>query len=539
MTMRPEQPIRTIQLSAYYDAVATTTESDFGAFAPLMEDYYFAGPQRSIALGRLRRETRNNPYLAGLVNNFPSAIGTSNLRSRTSKKDYNDAKEKFWYRWKKKVTRVGDSLRTVEDILLREMLVAGEIFQVEMVTGQIQLIPSEFCGSPYGHGAKLNADGTKEINGILYDQLDRPTGYRFGKMTPSGGLSFAEGDTTVVLARYVKHVYAKDRVLMGRGLPWLLPSLRPAHDLYEITRSKTKQIKDANNISGTIESASPEGILEGMRGKPATIEGDTATAETEADAADKQDATPVVIQLKPGTFIALKPGEKLNMLKTAYQAQDYKELVMLVLHAISTPLGFPVELWFSGLGDVNYSGFKGLGTQWNGRRRYIIAFLEDSWLNDLHTWRITKATDEGDLPPNPDKDHDLIDWAWRRTAVLDEEKEAKSNQVKLQSGECSLAEIWEEKGLYAEEVFAQRRQLWIRLEIAAGNLKDGGDHSAVIVPREFLLRGALPGQNPYPMLPSGTGENEDAPVTGKPAKTKPAPQGDEDEGEEEKDDKAT
>lgn len=498
---------RNVQLSAYYDAVATTKESDFGSFLSLAEDYYFAGPQRHVAVSRLRREIRNNPFLAGLVNHYPSAIGFSNLRSRTSSKAYNDLKELFWFRWSKRVTRQGNTLRAVEEIILREMLVAGEVFIVLLASGRIQLIPSEFCGSKLGTSSARNADGTREGNGIVRNGDDEPVAYRFGRIGTNGILSFE--DSELIPARNVIHVFHQDRVQMGRGLPWLLPSLRPAHDLYEITRAKTKQIKDANSISGTITSAAPQEALEGMRGPDLDT---VAVAETADDAADRQDKNPVVIELKPGMFVALKPGEKLDMLKTTYQASDYQQLILIQLHAISSPIGLPVELWFSGLGDVAYSGFKGLGTQWNARRRYVIGFCETAYLDRLHFWRISKAAKEGDLPPNPDRDDDLIDWAWRRTAVLDEEKEAKANQVRLQSGECSLADIWEEKGFYAEEVFAHRRRLWIQLEIAAGNLEPDGDHSAVKVPREFLLRGALPGQNPYPFLPSGTGEREDGAV---------------------------
>lgn len=505
-----ETPLRTLQLSAhYYDAAAQNAESDFGNFLSLAEDYYFSGPTRAVAIGRLRREVRNNPYLAGLVNHYPSAIGSSNLRSRTSSKLYNDAKEKFWFRWSRRVTRAGDSLRAVEEVILREMLVAGEVFIVLQANGQIQLVPSEYCGSSTN---KENSDGTKEINGIVYDADGRPIGYRFGRLTTAGTLTFSE--STIVEARNVIHVFLKDRVHMGRGLPWLLPALRPAHDLYEITRAKTKQIKDANSISGTIESEEPEQLLKGL-GKPVDT---PEQKETEDSPADPQPASPVVIELKPGTFVSLKPGEKLNRLTTQYQASDYKELVILMLHAISTPVGLPVELWFSGLGDVAYSGFKGLGTQWNARRRYILYFLEDRYLNRLHFWRVSKAKNEGDIAEaNPDDDEELIDWAWRRTAVLDEEKEAKANQVRLQSGDCCLADIWEERGLYAEEVFERRRQLWIRLEISAGNLKEGEDHSDVIVPREFLLRGALPGQSPYPFLPAGDGTPEDPPEAGAPS----------------------
>lgn len=523
---RKETPIRTVQLSAYYDAASDSKESDYGNFISTAEDLLFAGAQRSLVIGRLRREVRNNPYLAGLVNHYPSAIGFSNLRSRTSSKKYNDLKELWWYRWKKRVTRAGDSLRGIEEIIVRELLIAGEVFIVLLANGLIQLIPSEFCGTPLSVGTEY-ADGTKEINGIVYDANDRPVAYRFGKMSTGGVLTF-DGSQPVD-ARYVIHVFMKDRVHMGRGLPWLLPSLRPAHDLYEITRSKTKQIKDANSLSGTIESSAPEQLLDGMR----KADTDIAAGETENDAADKQDKNPVVIELKPGTFIALKSGEKLNLLKTQYQASDYKELVLLQLHAISAPIGLPVELWFSGLGDVAYSGFKGLGTQWNARRRYILFFLEDRYLNRLHFWRISKAHNEGDLPANPDRDDDLIDWAWRRTSVLDEEKEAKSNAARIASGECSLADIWEEKGLYPEEVFEQRRQFWIRLEIAAGNLKEGEDHSGVIVPRGFLLRGELPGDK---RATPGAADPEEAPAVPPSDKKKkegaeppPADPGDEEE----------
>jgi capsid protein len=272
---------------------------------------------------------------------------------------------------------------------------------------------------------------------------------------------------------------------MGRGLPWLLASLKPAHDLHEITRSKTKQIKDANSISGFIESErGGKEILPGLT--------DDVGPEGGDDAADAAEKDPVVVELRPGTFVSLNPGEKITLLKSEYDASDYKELIMIMLHAVSSPVGLPVELWFSGLGDVNYSGFKGLGVQWNSRRRHVIAFKQEKCLDKLQRWQSERETLLGNLPAG--YDHDMIEWAWRQTSVLDPEKEARSNKIRLDSGENSLADIWEEKGLYAEEVFAARRELWIKLQEAAGLLKEGEGNDAVIVPVEFLYRGRLPGE---------------------------------------------
>lgn len=514
-SLRSATPPRTVTLAVgdhYYDAAASTRESDYGTFlATVAEDFYFSAHTRWIVLGRLRREIRNNPYLAGLVNKFPEAIGQSTLRSRTSSRPYNDAKDTFWFRYAKALTHSGDSLRTVEDILKRELLFAGELFLVELANGRVQLIPSEFCGSPVARAVPAG-DGGREVNGLVTNAAGEITHYRFGSQGTLGAISFAAEASSLVEARHVLHVFEKDRVHMGRGLPWLLPCLRPAHDLYEITRAKTKQIKDVSSIFGTIEKLDAAKALAAWAAQPpatgeneSTAEDPTAPADRDADPAKVE---PIKIELRPGTFIALEPGEKLNKLTSDYQAGDYKELVMLMLHAISSPIGLPVELWFSGLGDVNYSGFKGLGTQWNARRRYIHGFLEEKFLDPLHAWRIAKAAAEGDLPANPDGDDELIDWRWRRTAILDDEKEGKANAAKLASGEISHADIWEEKGLYAEEVFAARRASWIKLLVAAGELEEGADHAKVKVPLGWLLRNELPGETTYPRLPSGGGSTE-------------------------------
>ncbi|GHC02045.1 phage portal protein [Cerasicoccus arenae] len=479
----------------YYDASNTNRERDWGPVSSggVFEDHHFTDATRSITLARLRKEIRNNPYLAGLVNKFPEAVGYSNLRSRTPVREYNEAKELFWFRWSKSVTVAGDSLRTLEEIILRELLIAGEVFLVLLNSGKVQVVPSEFCGSPWLNGASADSN---EINGIRYNAVGRPQSYRFGQSTIFGTVDFSDRASTVVQARNVLHVYHKDRVLMGRGLPWLLPSLATARDLYEITRAKTKQIKDVTSLIGYLKkSIDSEGIEKFMRGYDPEEEAEP-TAATADDAADEAPATGRKIVLAPGSFPELEEGESIELLNSEYQAQDYKELIMLMLHAISSPVGLPVELWFSGLGDVNYSGFKGLGTQWNARRKYILNLLEGNYLDRLHFWRINKAANEGELPPNPVNDDDLIEWAWKRTAVLDDEKHAKSVTLRLKSGERILADFWEEDGLYEEEVLERRRQFYIKAMIAAGELAADVDPTTVKVPLTFLLKNEIPGSAP-------------------------------------------
>lgn len=502
VTPRPSQPRRTVALAnnTYYDAASTTPLRDFGAFPSVHEDYFFSGSTRAHVLGRLRREVRNNEYLAGLVAKYPEAMGTSDLRSRTSSREYNDAHDLFWFRWSKYAGADGASLPEMEAVINHELLVAGECFIVLLANGKIQLIPSEFCGSPF------QGRNSGEINGIVYSARGRPLQYRFGKMADTGVVDYSQSE--LISARNVVHVWKRDRVLQGRGLPWLLPCLRPARDLQEITVAKTKQIKDASKISGTIEKEGANKVLDEWGRPVGTLTGvDPEIPTVGTDAADGTDRGPVVVELKDGTFIALEPGEKLHMLSSNYHANDYKELVMLMLHAISSPIGLPVELWFSGLGDVNYSGFKGLGTQWNARRQFTLTLLQTRYLDRLHLWRISKAREELDIPVNPDQDDDLFDLRWRRTPVLDDEKEAKKIKARLDSGADSLNDVWEQEGRYAEEVLAERRELYIKTLIAAGQITDTADTSALEVPLEFLLRGKLASEMPNPTATETAPEN--------------------------------
>lgn len=487
--MRNVTPSKTLSIiggGRYYDASSSSSYRDFVDYLGGSEDHHFTSNNRAIAIARFRREVRNNPYLSGLYETYPGAVGYGRAWARTLSREFNALKDSWWHGWAGRVTNGGDSLRRLTLMRHAEMLVAGEIFVVKLRSGRLQLIPSEYCGSP------LKPNDKNELNGIVYNAAGRPIAYRFGTMTPQGFIDFK--NSTLVDARHVIHDFKRDRIQMGRGIPWLISSLAPARDLYEITSAKTKQVKDAAKVTGTITSQIGDEALRklGYEDDDDTLDADGNPASTDP-VADQAADGPIKIELKDGTFIALEPGEKLEMLKNEYQASDYKELIFILLHAISAPPGLPVELWFSGLGQINYSGFKGLGTQWNRRRREIIEDCEDLLLDPIHDWRVDKALNELELQTPPEGIDPFAEkWAWQRTAVLDEEREAKTNEIRLRTGEDSLVDVWEREGRDPDQEMQKRRQLYIKMQIAAGRLTEGDDHSAVTVPFEFILTGELP-----------------------------------------------
>jgi hypothetical protein len=483
--MRRNLNLSILPYQTTYDAAAVNAERDFG-FAGGMstEDAAFTDAVRAVAIGRIRKEVRNNPYLAGLIEKLPEAIGTSSLRSRTGDREYDFAKETWWFRTSRKIGSLRQSLRTIEGIFWPEMAMCGEIFFIKLTDGRVQLVPSEFCGGM--RFAVENTDGTREINGIGYDKNGLPSYYRFGRATIWGGISFTDGDSTIVPASKVIHVFKRDRVYMGRGLPAILPCITTARDLYEITRAKTKQIKDVTVFSGYVKKTErgTTGIagLSGMR----SYRDEENVPETSTDPADKQNEETQILRIAPGCIPEMDAGEEIVSLMSKYEAADYKDLIMLMLHAISTPLGLPVELWFSGLGDVNYSGFKGLGAQWASRRKEYIALEEELLLNPLLEWRTEYAHVIGELPSTT-LDEDLVDWRWKRAAILDDDKQASAVAKRLASGESCIGDIWEENGSYADEELAKRRALYISGLRAAGDLGPEDDDAEVKVPLAFLF----------------------------------------------------
>lgn len=208
----------------YFDGAAFARDSDFGAWStPRALDHLFTSAIRALTIARIRREAINNAYLSGLVLKYPEAVGHTALRSRTSVKAYNLRKERWWFRGTRRLTINGWSLRRVERVGAIELLCAGEYFLVKLASGRVQLVASEYCGSPTGL-----ADDSAEVNGIVYDPATRtPVAYRFGRMTRWGTVQFSGGPEELVPAAAVIHVFDPFQVLQGRGLPGSSPRSSP------------------------------------------------------------------------------------------------------------------------------------------------------------------------------------------------------------------------------------------------------------------------------------------------------------------------
>lgn len=484
-------------ISNYYDAASTTPDRDWGSPAIRHEDHILTSPVRYVMVARMRKLLRNSGMLDALLHGAARSIGSSTARSTSSDKHFNKLHDLLYYRWCKRPEETGLSQRQAEFVAWIEKFLCGEVFWVLKANGKYRLVTSEFCGSP-GEGALPN-----ELNGIVYNEIGAPIAYRFGSQTTSGGIEYPKGDDGIIPAEYVIHDVRRDRVSQGRGVPYAISVMSIAKDLDECVKATVKKLKSQGQAFAAVtKNGGPESAREvfgtvpiGPRG----LEGPGPSAPSETDSSDEDERE---INLVDGSVILLEPGEKIELLKTEYGATDFRQLVITLAQLMSAPLGIPVELWFTGLADTSFSGYKGIATLWeDNRREYINTFI-DTVLERLHFWRAAKWVKEGDiLRPDgtkyvghPDGDFDLVQFRFGRAPVLDRERLAKANAIRLASGEITPMDLWEEEGEWEDEVIEKRKQRWFKLQVASGKIKADTDPDSIEYPISWLLYGKLPGE---------------------------------------------
>jgi hypothetical protein len=474
--------------SSYYDSASISRTREFGYTAPFThEDMLFTTDVRWVAIARLRKEFRNNPFIAALVMGLPDLLGYSTLRSRSGDHTWDMMLDAVWAEWAKASDINGQSLRTTERIRVQEHLMTGEMFYLKFANGHYKSVPSEFVGSPLGGNP---ASG--ELNGIIYDADGKKTGYRIGRQLVSGMIDYAAGQ--VIPAEMVIHDVRPDRVCQGRGLPWLNPVLTYARDLYAMDMGKTAQLIAANFTGGVIKML-PENAGKVPFGANLVAGNGLSTPSTpEAALAAQQKQQKKKVNLEHNTLVRLEVGEDFEPYIPVYQTTEHAESLVLKLNTISAVIGCPRQLWWGGTEDSTFSGYKGIGTQWQGRRASLLDFATESFLEPLSLWRIQKFIDEGDLPPRPENAKSKIEYAFGATAVLDEQRDAQAAADRMACGLTDLEEEWRRVGKFPEEVFVARKALWIRMLIVGGQLEEGGDYSKLQVPLEWLRYCKLPGE---------------------------------------------
>lgn len=466
--------------SAYHAAQSTRLrqfagESLYGN-RPRPEDEMLRPFDRATIISRGRTMIRNNPWVAGVFAAYVQEIGTPTYKSTADlgsvdrSAEYNDLRERYVERWARDCESGDDlSLDEVVEIWGYERIIAGEMFVVFLRTGELQLIPSELCGSAQSGEVMRGAlwqdgspvpSGTRERDGILR-LSGRIVGYRFGRRDPvHGTVDFSrEGGTTLVPRQYVRHLYDRDRCEQGRGVPSTASILGKLQDLFETGDARSQQVKNAACLSMWItKNIDPYGFAEAMKG--AMRGGSVADAVSLKTIAEQRSDYK---ELRAGSVYYGAAGEDVHLIEPKLSSADWHEHYIDLLQTCCNVLdGLPVEVAVEGFRASSYSSARGTMNKWKRNVRRRRARNEQKLLDPVQLWITRRAELFGDLPPIPAAQQEECHWGWPAIPDVDGAKTAAQNALELANGSTTLAIVCAERGLHADQVIRARAEEKIR-----------------------------------------------------------------------------
>jgi len=461
-----------------YDAAGTTRLRDFvggGRYGiqPRPEDDMLRPYDRRRIVARGRLEMRNNPYFYTLVAAYVREIGTPAYKSSAvlatpeETKAYNTAREARLQAWMLDCESVNDlSLEDVVEIINYERVIGGEIFLVTLRTGEVQLIPTELCGSENLMSGPVTAgtlfqDGTAvpvgavERDGIVRAAPNgRVIGYRFAaRQSDLGWVDFSAKNTTIVAARYVIHHYDPDRVEMGRGVPATSPWLTKSKDLYETSEARAQQVKNQACLSMAInKDIDPYGFAQAMQGF-----GRAGLTQQATDLATIAAQRSQHTEIRSGVVYYLGTNEKVSLIEPKAGAQFHEHYIDLAQICAACLDGMPVEIAFEGFRNSSYSSARGTVNVWKRnvlrRRRRISSGV----LDPLAIWQTNRFELFGDLADvgaaqnSPDTHY----WGWPPIPDIDDLKTSSKNAMDIAMGARSLKDIYADNNQDYETGIAQ------------------------------------------------------------------------------------
>lgn len=239
--------------------------------------------------------------------------------------------------------RDGRSWRVVQEMAVREMIVAGEAFSVAARSGSryaIEVFESEQLDA-MAVATQLGA-GEQAVRGVVYSREGRRVAYLVESV--DAGLMGSAGsvlDVRRIPANRVAHVYRSFRPSQFRGISEMGPVAIALSDLQELDWAWLTTLRTHAGVSLWLKTPSDgvgEDALAGI--------GATDREESEAGQADTE------INWEPGTVMS--GPEEPTVLQSHVPSGEAQAFRVALLKGVAAALGIP----YSALGDVeraNYS----------------------------------------------------------------------------------------------------------------------------------------------------------------------------------------
>jgi lambda family phage portal protein len=296
---------------------------------------------------RSRQAVRNNGYAKGVIDKLVSNIVGTGIKplSQAQDPEFRRAVQELWRRWTD--TSDADGLLDFygqERQIVRTWLEAGEVF-VRLrprfpgddlpVSLQVQVLEPEMC--PYTHNG-VRPNGNRVRAGIEFNGIGKRVAYWFHPSRPGDLNDWEAGDLRAVPAESVLHIYDPLRPGQLRGIPHLTQALIRLHELDKYDDATLLRQQISNLFVAFLNRPNSEGAeLHPLTGL----------------APDDSSGEKPVLDLQPGIFQELGPGEEVTFSDPPDAGQGYVAFMRQQLYHIAAATGVPYQVLTGDMTGVN------------------------------------------------------------------------------------------------------------------------------------------------------------------------------------------
>ncbi|MBU1701453.1 MAG: phage portal protein [Candidatus Eisenbacteria bacterium] len=277
--------------------------------------------------------------------------------------------------------------------------------------------------------------------GIEFTQLGRPVAYHLIDAKSSDySYSYSSRKYRPISAEKIIHLFIVERVGQKRGLPWNATS---------IFHMKMLDGYDDAALVNARFGASQMGFITSEHG------------QHKGDGEDGLGNT--VIEVEPGVFRHLNPGEKVEKWDPEYPNGEYDGFEAAQLRRIAAGLGVSYTSLSGNLKDVNFSSIRaGLLEErsvWQALQQWMIEYFHQRvYRNWLQMALLNRKLWAAGAPLSPEREMKYREVVWmpRGWKWVDPKKEMEANEKAINENVKTASAVIREEGNDPDEVFRER-----------------------------------------------------------------------------------
>lgn len=403
------------------------------------------GMYRETIRARSRDLERNSDMMESIIGAFErNVVGVGfKLQAKTADEELNTRIEKLWKEWCKPrncdVT-YQQSFDAMCRMLIRRKKVDGGILFIKRYTKD-GIVPFSLQIREVDDLDTMqnNKNNTRIINGIEYNEFNRPIAYHFKSYDVNG---FYSGKSERIKADDVIFLWNKKRPSQIREMSEMSSTIPRIRDVNSYMEAVSVKERVAACLSVFVRRSSPTPGSIGRTGKTsssASYDGKT---------------------LSPGMIMELNPGDDISVVTPPAQGASAADFVRLQQRLTGSGQGMSYEVTARDMSQVNYSSARqGLIED---QKTYAIEqkYIIDHFLSEVYGAFLINAVLSGalDIKDFWGKKHEYLQHEWTPPGQkwIDPLKEANANKVSLATNQSTLAEIAAQTGQDWREIIDQR-----------------------------------------------------------------------------------